>query len=109
MFRGAFDPPGAVTTDHDPAETGAILGLTGTEFNSWHKPGGSQQDIQVWRDPALDARTVCIPDPDPGEDFTDIRTEIHGLTADGATTTGGPTMGGFVDKLYAPAADRVCG
>jgi phospholipase C len=73
-------------------------GLTGTEFNTWHKPDGSQQNIQVWKDPALDARTVCIPDPDPGERFTDIHMQIHGLAADGSPGTGGPTMGGFVDN-----------
>ena len=44
-----------------------FAGLIGTEFNTWHKPDGSRQDIQVWKDPALTALTVCIPDPDPGE------------------------------------------
>jgi phospholipase C len=73
-------------------------GLTGTESNTWHKPAGSQQNIQVWKDPALDAKTVCIPDPDPGELFTDIHMQIHGLAADGSPSTGGPTMGGFVDN-----------
>ena len=72
-------------------------GLTGTEFNTWHKPDGSQQNIQVWKHPARDADTLCIPDPDPGELFTDIQMQIHGLAADGSTHTGGPTMGGFVD------------
>jgi len=73
-------------------------GLKGTEFNTWHKPDGSQQTIQVWKDPALDAKTVCIPDPDPGECFKDIHLQIHGLAADGTPNTGGPTMGGFVDN-----------
>src|SRR5665213_2719579 len=47
-------------------------GLKGTDSNTWHKPDGTQQDIRVWKDPALTALTVCIPDPDPGELFTDI-------------------------------------
>jgi phospholipase C len=89
---------------------GEFDGLTGTEFNTWHKPDGSQQNIQVWKDPALDAKTVCIPDPDPGELFTDIHMQIHGLAADGTPNTGGPTMGGFVDNYMrqpptTPAAD----
>lgn len=87
-----------------------FCGLTGTEFNTWHKPDGSQQRIQVWTDPALDARSVCIPDPDPGELFTDIHMQIQGLAADGRPNTGAPTMGGFVDNYMrqpatTPAAD----
>jgi len=73
-------------------------GLTGTEFNTWHKADGAQQNIQVWRNPALDANALCIPDPDPGERFTDIQMQIHGLAASGSTHTYGPTMGGFVDN-----------
>lgn len=85
-------------------------GLIGTESNTWHKPDGSQQNIQVWKDPALDAKTVCIPDPDPGELFTDIYMQIHGLAADGTPNTGAPAMGGFVDNYMrqpptTPAAD----
>ncbi len=72
-------------------------GLRGTETNTWHKPDGSQQPIQVWKDPSLTAQTVCIPNPDPGELFTDIHTQIHGLTNAGAPNLGPPTMGGFVD------------
>ncbi|MDA8248913.1 MAG: phospholipase [Rhodospirillales bacterium] len=85
-------------------------GLTGTESNIWHKADGSQEAIWVWTDPALDAKTVCIPDPDPGELFADIHTQIHGLTAAGTPNLGGPTMGGFVDNYMrqpatTPAAD----
>jgi phospholipase C len=68
-------------------------GLTGTEANIWHKPGAPPETIRVWTDPALTAQSLCIPDPDPGECFTDIRMQIHGLT-EGA----GPAMGGFVDN-----------
>jgi phosphoesterase family protein len=73
-------------------------GLTGTEFNTWHKPDGSQQDIQVWKDPTLDAKAVCVPDPDPGERFTDIHMQIHGPAADGTPNADAPAMGGFVDN-----------
>lgn len=73
-------------------------GLRGTESNTWHKPDGSQLDIQVWMDPALDAKSVCIPDPDPGELFADIQMQIHGLAAADTPNTSGPTMGGFVDN-----------
>ncbi len=72
-------------------------GLTGTESNVFHRPGAPPQVIQVWRDPVLDARNLCIPDPDPGESFADIHLQIHGLAADGTPNTGSPAMGGFVD------------
>jgi phospholipase C len=85
-------------------------GLTDDKVNIWHKSDGSKQPIKVWYDPALDARTVCIPDPDPGELFTDIHMQIHGLTDDGKPNPGAPEMGGFVDNYMrqpptTPAAD----
>lgn len=73
-------------------------GLDGTERNTWHKPDGSRQIIQVWKDPELNARTLSIPDPDPGELFTDIQMQIHGLTDTGTPNPGAPAMGGFVDN-----------
>lgn len=87
-----------------------FAGLIGTEFNTWHKPDGSQMDIQIWKDPALTAQTVCIPDPDPGELFADIHMQIHGLTACGIPNMDAPSMGGFVDNymrqpLTTPAPD----
>jgi phospholipase C len=71
-------------------------GLTGTETNVWHKPDGSTQTIQVWNDPTIDARSVCIPNPDPGELFTDIHMQIHGVS--NIPGPNGPTMSGFVDN-----------
>ena len=71
-------------------------GLIGTETNTWHKPDGTQQDIQVWKDPALTAQTVCIPDPDPGELFTDIQMQLRGLAADGRQYRRAD-MSGFVE------------
>jgi phospholipase C len=73
-------------------------GLTGPEFNTWHKPDGTQLDIQVWTDPTLTAQNACIPDPDPGELFTDIHMQIRGLTAYNTPNEGAPSMGGFVDN-----------
>ena len=96
---GALRPAGA-----------AFDGLTGAESNVWHQPGGAQQRIFAWNDPALDAAALCIPDPDPGELFADIDMQLRGLAADGSVNPGGPTMGGFVDNYMrqpaaAPAAD----
>jgi phospholipase C len=69
-------------------------GLTGEENNVWHKPDGTTDTIYVWNQPVLDAQAVCIPDPDPGELFTDIHMQIHGIS-NGAN---GPDMSGFVDN-----------
>ena len=80
-------------------------GLIGTESNTWHKPDGSQQAIQVWTDPTITAQSVLIPDPDPGEEFTDIHMQIQGLADNGTPNAGAPTMGGFVDNyMRQPAA-----
>ncbi len=73
-------------------------GLRGNERNIWHRPDGSQQVIEVWQDPSLTARTVCIPDPDPGELFTDIQMQIHGLPNGRSVDAGAVVMGGFVDN-----------
>jgi phospholipase C len=78
-------------------------GLTGTEQNSWHKADGSPpEQVPVWKSPAMTARAACIPTPDPGELFTDIRMQIRGLAADGS---GGsePSMNGFVDNYMRQA------
>src|ERR1700712_4432963 len=94
----------------------AFNGLIGTESNTWHKPDGTQQNIQVWKDPVLTARTVTIPDPDPGESFDDIQMQIFGLGDDGLLNPGSPNsdiagMGGFVDNYMRqpatiPGADQ---
>ncbi len=89
---------------------GEFDGLTGTETNTWHKPDGTQQVIPIWRSPELTTQNLCIPDPDPGELFTDIHMQIHGLNPDGTANQDGPTMGGFVDNymrqpVTTPAAD----
>ncbi len=73
-------------------------GLDGTESNIWHRPDGDQAQILVWNDPAATATALTIPDPDPGELFTDIHMQIYGLTETGAPNPGQPNMGGFVDN-----------
>jgi phospholipase C len=93
-------------------------GLSGEESNLWHKPGGVPQRIGVWNDPTVTATALCIPDPDPGERFTDIHMQICGLTdtgplnpgvpnpgvpspgppSPGPPDPGAPGMGGFVDN-----------
>ena len=76
----------------------AFDGLTGTEKNTWHNPDGSPPEaIAVWGSPAMTPVSACIPNPDPGELFTDIQMQIHGM-ADGGTLNPGPTMDGFVDN-----------
>jgi phospholipase C len=67
-------------------------GLDGTEANTWHKPGNQLQVVPVWKSPELTPTAACIPNPDPGELFTDIDTHIHGLPTDRSV------MGGFVDN-----------
>jgi phospholipase C len=81
-------------------------GLTGTEQNVWHKPGGSTETFAVWKSPELTPAAACVPNPDPGEEFTDIHTQIHGLIADGVPNPDGPTMGGFVDNYMRQPPDK---
>lgn len=80
-----------------PKSTG-FNGLSGDESNPWHKQDGSQQTIPVWTDTTLSPPDLCVPDPDPGEKFTDISTQIHGWTADGPPDPNAPPMSGFVDN-----------
>jgi phospholipase C len=76
-------------------------GLKGTESNVWHKPDGTTQVVRVWNDPDLTAQSVVIPDPDPGELFSDIHMQINGIDQDPAP------MGGFVDNyMRQPKADK---
>ncbi|MBB2203264.1 alkaline phosphatase family protein [Gluconacetobacter tumulisoli] len=78
-------------------ETG-FDGLKGTEYNTWHKPDGSREDITVWSDSTLSPASIYVPTPDPGESFDDIHMQIHGLRPDGTVNPDSPTMKGFVDN-----------
>jgi len=73
---------------HDAAP--GFDGLTGDESNIWHRTH-SEQPVGVWNDPGMSPVTATIPDPDPGEKFTDIAVQLYGLHQDAP-------MGGFVDN-----------
>lgn len=82
----------------------AFDGLDGTETNIWHKADGTQQPFQVRPNPEMTAQTAIIPDPDPGELFTDIQMQIRGLANDDGTLNTDFTMGGFVDNYMRQTA-----
>jgi phospholipase C len=65
-------------------------GLTGDEFN----PDSTGAPIGVWSNGGTDEATMRIPDPDPGELWTDINTQLFGTSAVPVGAT--PTMNGFV-------------
>ncbi len=74
-------------------------GLRGDETNPWHRDDAAVEQIPVWNDGTLSPETATLPDPDPGELFEDISTQIYGLHPDGT-----PRMDGFVDNyLRQPA------
>jgi phospholipase C len=66
-------------------------GLRGTEKNIWHK-GAESQPFRVWTDATGRPASMVVPDPDPGELFTDIAEQIHGKAGFASP------MGGFVDN-----------
>ncbi|MDR3441285.1 alkaline phosphatase family protein [Telmatospirillum sp.] len=68
-----------------------FAGLTGAEQN----PDPSGVPIPVWNAPGTDDATMSIPDPDPGELFTDINMQLFG-TSTPPVPTPVPTMSGFV-------------
>ena len=72
----------------------AFHGLTGAEKNTY-----AGQPVPVWKSKgsALDDTTARIPDPDPGELFTDMNQQLFG---DGPQTAP-PTMSGFVANYMA--------
>jgi len=76
-------------------------GLTGTEANIWHN-GNEQTTVSVWTDPTIGPGALSMPDPDPGELFTDIQEQLAGKAGFSAA------MGGFVDNYMAqPAAQTL--
>src|ERR1700738_5629660 len=71
-------------------------GLTGTEFNV----DAAGNKIPVWNQTGTDPVSMLIPDPDPGELWTDINTQLFGQP--GAPPGGTiPTMEGFVRNYLA--------
>jgi phospholipase C len=69
-------------------------GLDGTEQNL----SDAGTPVSVWNKPGIDENTMSIPDPDPGELWTDINTQLFGTAA---VPSSAPTasMSGFI-KSY---------
>lgn len=66
-------------------------GLAGDEQN----PGADGTAVPVWNSPGTDEATMSVPDPDPGELWTDINTQLFGASnPPGLVPT--PVMSGFV-------------
>jgi phospholipase C len=76
----------------------AFDGLTGNEFNL----DASGNVVGVWNSAGTDPSSMSIPDPDPGELWVDINTQIFGgPTVSAPAPT--PTMGGFAKNYMAQA------
>jgi phospholipase C len=65
-------------------------GLTLNEFNKYGNAG-----FGVWNDTGMTAATACIPDPDPGEFFTDMNFQLFGAAG---RSDNPPTMCGFAEN-----------
>jgi phospholipase C len=76
-------------------------GLTGTESNSYIGSDGKTVAVQVWNDDGMSPATATIPDPDPGEYFTDINQQLFGA---GGPATEPPPMDGFAANYVAQKA-----
>jgi phospholipase C len=67
-------------------------------------PGPNGARVQVWNQPGTDESTMRIPDPDPGELWEDINTQLFGVPS--APPLGAvPDMSGFV-KNYLTQKDN---
>src|ERR1700738_2276671 len=73
-------------------------GLTGAESNL--DPNGVP--VPVWNCPGTDRAALSIPDPDPGELWEDINTQLFG-TPTVPNPAPAPTMGGFVKNYLSQA------
>jgi len=72
------------------AKIAGLDGLPDNASNIWHGPNGAIE-IPAWNDPMLTSVSATIPDPDPGELYSDIAVQLRGLNGDAP-------MGGFVDN-----------
>jgi phospholipase C len=77
--------------------SGRFDGLDGTTSNPWHKPDGNIETIHSWNSPTITPAAARIPDPEPGELYSDVKMQLFGLDERGGQS-GEPTMGGFVDN-----------
>jgi hypothetical protein len=73
-------------------------GLTGTESNL----DANGIPVPVWNCPGTDRAALSIPDPDPGELWEDINTQLFG-TPTVPNPAPAPTMGGFVRNYLSQA------
>jgi len=74
-------------------------GLLGTESNL--DPNGVA--VPVWNSPGTDRATLSVPDPDPGELWEDINTQLFGAP-EVPSPAPNPGMGGFVTNYLTQAA-----
>ena len=79
------------------ASDGHFDGLTGTETNAWQAADGTAEPVAVWTDPSDGPALTTVPDPDPGELFTDIAEQM----------SAGGAMGGFVANYMRHATAAV--
>jgi phospholipase C len=70
-------------------------GLTLNEYNNYGGKG-----FGVWNDTGMTPATACIPDPDPGEFFTDMNFQLFGALG---RSDDPPTMCGFAENYAAQA------
>src|SRR5262249_36938384 len=70
-------------------------GLNGTEQN----PDANGTPVVVWNSPGTDETTMRIPNPDPGELWTDINMQLFGSSAPAPGQR--PTMVGFLQNYLA--------
>jgi phospholipase C len=71
-------------------KSNAFEGLAGSEQN----PNANGAPVVVWNTPGTDETTMRIPNPDPGELWTDINTQLFGNPTPAPSQM--PTMDGFV-------------
>jgi phospholipase C len=77
-------------------------GLSGLESNLYTL---TNEQVFTWADRTLEPGMMTIPDPDPGEFFSDMNTQLFGIG--GAPNHQPPPMSGFVDNYMGqPKADR---
>jgi phospholipase C len=71
-------------------KSNSFEGLAGNEQN----PDADGTPVVVWNSPGTDETTMRIPNPDPGELWTEINTQLFSSSAPASGQT--PSMNGFV-------------
>src|SRR6185437_9896206 len=75
---------------------GTFDGLSGAESNVF-----AGRSVPGWSREKMDPLSACIPDPDPGELFADMNTQLFGNPAG----SGAVTMGGFVSNYISQKSE----